>query len=158
MTAFSEFANILYSNLGLKLGKAQFVRTLIHGIINFPDDDLLANIDDDMMRKFLRGNRDISSVAREIMRYVDKTCFAMFLDENCSEDAILAIQEALTEKGISIKTDSFSDDLASYFYTILSESIANDDAKGGADNNTVYLNAIKKRCDGVKTLLFEKED
>jgi len=154
MISFSTFANILYSGMGGKGGKAKFVRNLFHSITFCKTGDPTADLSDDMARKFFRGEREITSFAAAIMPYIEPTCFANYIDKHCSESAVFAIQQKMSEAHVELRMDSFADDIADVFHEILIEALA---SAAIPDELQSYFSVLTTRCSWVKTLLHQNE-
>ena len=154
MISFSTFANILYCGMGGKGGKATFVRDLFRSITFCKTGDPTANLSDDMARKFFRGEREITSFAASIMPYVEPTCFANDIDAHCSESAAFVIQQKMAENQITLRMDSFADDIADVFHEILVEALA---SAAIPDDLHAYFATLTARCSWIKTLLHQNE-
>ena len=78
----------------------------------------------------------------------------MISNAHCSESAAFVIQQKMAENQITLRMDSFADDIADVFHEILVEALA---SAAIPDDLHAYFATLTARCSWIKTLLHQNE-
>lgn len=135
---FSTFAALLYPIYSDGVNYAEFVKTLLSNIVDYPEDEDGHNPIEDLqkptLKKYWEGTRGLTGLAPKIAKYIDTERFRQFLvDAEPTTDAIDSLAEKFRPYWSDESVGYFEQRIAELFKGILLEAATGKGSKGSTE-------------------------